>query len=471
MNKQRWLTLVVLAVLLVATSPKPALSSFTPLREPEVIAAPSSLLHQASLKSGDYGAGLAINTMAPDHGGSQGVLGIVDSPDGVSYTSTETDNRSNALINWSITNTADRLQYLSTGSVSFMFKADRGTHVSGEIFGDNYGFTAFNNGQSTFATKASRIANGAGPEDDQLQIRWKAFVGSTWYWREPVTLEYDRWYHVGLAWGGPVNNYETWVCGELLASDSYASLPWGVTSGSGSATNVGLGDNHQRGYDAYGSAAGVTFTDIHIWNEYRSLGDTNHCIPTITSLSPASATAGGSAFTLTVNGTGFVDGASTVRWNGSDRATSYVSSTQLTASISAADIATAGTAGVTVLNSAPGGGISNPETFTINNPLPTITSLSPASATVGGPAFTLTVNGTDFVDGASTVRWNGSDRATTYVSSTQLTASISAADIATVGTASVTVFNSAPGGGTSNAMTFTIDYLHVYLPVVLKNFP
>jgi len=193
--------------------------------------------------------------------------------------------------------------------------------------------------------------------------------------------------------------------------------------------------------------------------------------PTITSLSPASATAGGPDFTLTVNGTGFFNGESTVRWNGSDRATTYGSNTQLTASISAADIATAGTAGVTVLNSAPGGGISNPETFTINNPLPTITSLSPASATVGGPAFTLTVNGTDFVDGASTVRWNGSDRATTYVSSTQLTASISAADIATVGTASVTVFNSAPGGGTSNAMTFTIDYLHVYLPVVLKNFP
>ena len=36
MNKQRWLTLVVLAVLLVATSPKLALSSLTPVREPEV---------------------------------------------------------------------------------------------------------------------------------------------------------------------------------------------------------------------------------------------------------------------------------------------------------------------------------------------------------------------------------------------------------------------------------------------------
>jgi hypothetical protein len=103
------------------------------------------------------------------------------------------------------------------------------------------------------------------------------------------------------------------------------------------------------------------------------------------------------------------------------------------------------------------------------NPLPTITSLSPASATAGGSAFTLTVNGTNFV-GASTVRWNGSNRATTYVSKTQLTANISAADIATAGTASVTVFNSASGGGTSNAMTFSI-YSHVYLPLVLKSLP
>jgi hypothetical protein len=272
MNKQLWLTLAVLAVLLVATSPKPALSSFTPLREPEVEATTASLLHQASLRSGDYGTGLTIDTMDPDHGGSPHVLGIVDSPDGVTYTSTETDGRSNALINWSI-DSSDRSQYLNTGSVSFMFKADRGTHVSGEIFGDNYGFSAYHHGQSAFATYASRIANGDGPEDDQVQIRWSAIVGGAWKWRDPVTLEYDRWYHIGLAWGGPVNNYETWVCGELLAADS-PSLPWGVYN---SATNVGLGDNHERGYDAYGSAAGVTFADIRIWNEYRSLGDTQPC--------------------------------------------------------------------------------------------------------------------------------------------------------------------------------------------------
>ena len=53
--------------------------------------------------------------------------------------------------------------------------------------------------------------------------------------------------------------------------------------------------------------------------------------------------------------------------------------------------------------------------------------------------------------------WNGSSRTTTIVSSTQATALITAADIATAGTASVTVVSPAPGGGTSNAQTFTIN--------------
>ena len=54
----------------------------------------------------------------------------------------------------------------------------------------------------------------------------------------------------------------------------------------------------------------------------------------------------------------------------------------------------------------------------------------------------------------SVVRWNGADRPTTFVSATQLTAAIPAADIAVAGSASVTVRN--PGGAVSNALTFTI---------------
>jgi Domain of unknown function DUF11/FG-GAP-like repeat/Putative binding domain, N-terminal len=187
-------------------------------------------------------------------------------------------------------------------------------------------------------------------------------------------------------------------------------------------------------------------------------GISNNPVPAITTLQPASATAGSGAFTLTVNGSGFISG-SVVNFGGSARTTTYVSATQLTAAILATDVASAGTPSVTVTNPAPGGGTSNAVTFTIsaaNNPLPAITTLQPASATAGSGAFTLTVNGSGFISG-SVVNFGGSARTTTYVSATQLTAAILATDVASAGTPSVTVTNPAPGGGTSNAITFTVS--------------
>ena len=92
----------------------------------------------------------------------------------------------------------------------------------------------------------------------------------------------------------------------------------------------------------------------------------------------------------------------------------------------------------------------------VPNPLPTTTSIAPTSRVAGDGAFTLTVNGTNFV-ASSVVRWAGADRVTTFVSSTQLTAAIPATDLTTTGPKAITVFNAAPGGGTSNAQTFTVN--------------
>ena len=97
-----------------------------------------------------------------------------------------------------------------------------------------------------------------------------------------------------------------------------------------------------------------------------------------------------------------------------------------------------------------GGGGTPPQ-----NPVPSLSSIAPTSANAGGAAFTLTVNGTSFLS-TSTVNWNGSGRTTTEVSDTQLTAAITAADIAAAGTAQITVVNPSPGGGTSNSLDFTI---------------
>jgi hypothetical protein len=176
--------------------------------------------------------------------------------------------------------------------------------------------------------------------------------------------------------------------------------------------------------------------------------------PTITSISPTSKTEGGVKFTLTVNGANYVSGA-TVNWNGTALVTKFVNSSQLTASVPATDIATAGTAQVTVSDPSPGG-TSSSATFTIDNPKPAITSLSPNSAILGGAGFTLTVHGKNFLN-SSVVNWAGSVRSTIFVSATELTATINAADIAKTGTFKVTVTSPAPGGGNSAAVSFVVD--------------
>jgi hypothetical protein len=89
------------------------------------------------------------------------------------------------------------------------------------------------------------------------------------------------------------------------------------------------------------------------------------------------------------------------------------------------------------------------------NPVPFLNPIAPAAIAPGGPAFSLIVTGTGFVPG-SVVKWKGSPRTTTFVSSSQLTAAISAADIATPGTAAITVVSPAPGGGTSNQQFFQV---------------
>jgi hypothetical protein len=93
-----------------------------------------------------------------------------------------------------------------------------------------------------------------------------------------------------------------------------------------------------------------------------------------------------------------------------------------------------------------------------SNPAPAISALSPnavAADEVGVNGFTLTVTGNGFVS-LSTVYWNDSRVQTEYVSSTELQALIPFADVQNAGSASVDVVTPSPGGGTSNALTFTI---------------
>jgi hypothetical protein len=83
-----------------------------------------------------------------------------------------------------------------------------------------------------------------------------------------------------------------------------------------------------------------------------------------------------------------------------------------------------------------------------------LSSLSPSSATAGGPAFTLSVTGSTFANGA-VVRWDGSDRPTTFVSGSLVTAAIPASDLAAGKVVVVTVRN--PDGGLSSPLNFTVN--------------
>jgi len=88
-------------------------------------------------------------------------------------------------------------------------------------------------------------------------------------------------------------------------------------------------------------------------------------------------------------------------------------------------------------------------------PVPVITGLSPDNKSVGSAGTNVTVNGSGFST-LSVVRWWGADRPTNFVNSTTLTVTISSSDLAALGSIPVSVFNPAPGGGTSNNESFII---------------
>ena len=170
-------------------------------------------------------------------------------------------------------------------------------------------------------------------------------------------------------------------------------------------------------------------------------------------LDPSVKSVGDSAFTLNVNGSNF-DNDAIVLWDGSQTGLSSlirVDSTQLTVLVDQSLISTAGTEPVTVKNV--GTTAESPaKTFTILL-APVISSLDPNSETAGAPGFTLTVNGSNFLDNM-TVTWDSDPLVTTFESDTKLLAVVDASRIATDGVASVQVIG--PGGTSSATSPFTI---------------
>ncbi len=180
----------------------------------------------------------------------------------------------------------------------------------------------------------------------------------------------------------------------------------------------------------------------------------NNAVPLVSGFRPASAIAGSAGFTLTLLGANFVK-SSTVSWGDQNRPMNYLSASELTIAVAATEIVRGGSIDVIVTNPAPGGGASPTTSFTVNNPLPTLSSMNPMSANAGDGTFTLTLYGSNFM-ASSFVHWGGQTLVPNYLSPGQLTAQIPSSFLTTPGTTKVTVTTPGPGGGTTAGQNFVV---------------
>ena len=97
--------------------------------------------------------------------------------------------------------------------------------------------------------------------------------------------------------------------------------------------------------------------------------------------------------------------------------------------------------------------VSQPLSYTVSQRAPTITSLNPNAVYAGSGDTAVTITGTNFLNGA-VVSVNGTNQAATFVSATELTTTLTAAQLSTAGTLTLTVVN--PDGGASNAAAVTV---------------
>ena len=157
-------------------------------------------------------------------------------------------------------------------------------------------------------------------------------------------------------------------------------------------------------------------------------GTTTVSTPTVSSISPAKLTAGVANTTLTVTGTNFIS-TSTLQVGGVVDPTTYVSASQLTATVSASQLAAGGNLSVIVLNGESTSASGTVVNLEVDNPVPAITSFTPSTLLAGAASATVSMIGTGFVP-TTTIQINGASRGTAYISSTQVNVDLTAADLA-----------------------------------------
>ncbi len=203
-----------------------------------------------------------------------------------------------------------------------------------------------------------------------------------------------------------------------------------------------------------GGSASPSTTPISINPGSGSPAIADNPVPSVSSFTPTSAVAGAPAQSLLVTGSGF-NSSSVVSVNGTALPTTYVSGSSLQATLPAMALATGRVLNLTVTNPAPGGGTSTGSAFSVDNPMPMVASVTPSSVVAGSVGATLDLTGSSFVT-SSVVNWNGSPVPTTYVSASEVKATLPASSLTTSSSNMVSVNNPAPGGGASTATNFAV---------------
>lgn len=186
-------------------------------------------------------------------------------------------------------------------------------------------------------------------------------------------------------------------------------------------------------------------------------------LPTLTTVSPSSLYAGTADTTFTLTGTNFMS-SSVVMVGTTSLTTTFVSSTQLTAVVPAATLAPVGALSFSVSNPAPGGGSSQAISVTLRQPAAKLTSLSPASATVGSAPVTVTLTGAYFTPTSAVYIGNFTSAPTTYVSPTSIQFTIASSLLTNTGTLNINVRDPASQNIASNTLN-----LQVVNPVPVLN--
>ena len=181
----------------------------------------------------------------------------------------------------------------------------------------------------------------------------------------------------------------------------------------------------------------------------------NNPVPVIQSVSVSKALLNSDAFTIDIAGTGFVDGL-TIRLGQLNLVPTSITPSQISVAIPKEALGKSGIFSLSAANVEPGGGSSNAVDFTVENPVPVLSSLSLDKAVAGGAEFSLTLSGSQFVD-TSKVAFGPLQLTPTAFSGSELTVSVPAAAILDGGTYPVLVSNDSPGGGPSNALSFSVE--------------